>query len=120
MAKLLLQGPAGKVEPALVEKSTELVRVRHPDHHGRCIGHGAEALLALPQGFVGTLALRDVNGHPTQPTRAALPVKLDAPACRNPTDRAVAQHHTIFGDIVVAVLQRMEDRLARLVPNVRA
>src|SRR5882724_4449418 len=75
VAEFLLQGPAGKVEPTFVEKNTELVRARHPDHHGCRIGHGAEALLTLSQRFVGRLALRDVNGHATQPKRTALAVK---------------------------------------------
>src|SRR5215813_729378 len=112
IAKLLLQGPAGKVEPALVEKGAGLVRVRHPDHHRRRIRHGVKASFALPQRFVGALPLRDVKGHPTQAKRVALPVKLDAPARRNPTGRTVVQHDTILGDVVAAVLQRPEHGLA--------
>src|SRR5215813_12529239 len=112
IAKLLLQGPAGKVKPALVEKGAGLVRVRHPDHHRRRIGHGVKASLALPQRFIGAFPLRDVKGHPTQAKRVALPVKLDAPARRNPTGRTVVQHDTILGDVVAAVLQRPEHGLA--------
>src|SRR5215831_16747009 len=65
IAELLLQGPAGKVEPTLVEKGVGFVRVRHPDHHWCCISHGVKASLALPQRFLGTFAFRDVKGHPT-------------------------------------------------------
>src|SRR5215471_2226216 len=119
IAKLLLQGPSGKVEPALVEKGAGLVRVRHPDHHRRRIGHGMKASFALPQRFVGASPLRDVKRHPTQAKRLALPVKLDAPACRNPADCAVVQHDTILGDVVAAVLQRPEHRLARRFTVVR-
>src|SRR5262245_11621292 len=119
IVKLLLQGPAGKVEPTLVKKGAGLVRVRHPDHHRRRVGHGVKASFALPQRFLGTFALRDVKGHPTQAERVALPVKLDAPARRNPTDRTVVQNHSILGDIVAAVLQRPEHRLARRFTVVR-
>src|SRR5215468_5998458 len=119
IAKLLLQGPAGKVEPTLVKKGAGLVPVRHPDHHRRRIGHGVKASFALPQRFLGTFALRDVKGHPTQAKRLALPVKLDAPARRNPTDRTVVQHDTILGDVIAAVLQRPEHRLARRFAVVR-
>src|SRR5499433_4506904 len=119
IAELLLQGPAGKVEPTLVEKGAGLVPVRHPDHHRRRIGHGVKASFALPQRFLGTFALRDVKGHPTQAKRLALPVKLDAPARRNPTDRTVVQNHSILGDIVAAVLQRPEHGLARRFTIVR-
>src|SRR5262245_14908594 len=48
ITKLLLQGPAGKVEPTLVKKGAGFIRVRHPDHHRRRIGHGMKASLALP------------------------------------------------------------------------
>src|SRR5215510_7647469 len=119
ISKLLLQGPAGKVEPSLVQKGAGLARIRHPDHHRRRIGHGVKASLALPQRFVGTFALRDIKGHPTQAKRVAPPVKLDAPARRNPTDRTVVQNHSILGDIVAAVLQRPEHRLARRFTVVR-
>src|SRR5215475_8812185 len=103
IAELLLQGPAGKVKPTLVKKGAGLVRGRHPDHHRRRVGHGVKASFALPQRFLGTFTLRDVKGHPTQAKRVALPVKLDAPARRNPTDRTVVQNHSILGDIVAAV-----------------
>src|SRR5215510_3624415 len=119
IAELLLQGPPGKVEPTLVKKGAGLVPVRHPDHHRRRIGHGVKASFALPQRFLGTFALRDVKGHPTQAERVALPVKLDAPARRNPTDRTVVQNHSILGDIVAAVLQRPEHRLVRRFAVVR-
>src|SRR5262249_14268238 len=119
IAELLLQGPAGKVEPTLVEKGAGLVRVRHPDHHRRRISHGVKASLALPQRFVGTFAFRDIQGHPTQAKRLAPPVKLDAPARRNPTDCAVIQHDTILSDVVAAVLQRPEHGLARRFTIVR-
>src|SRR5262245_35713549 len=119
IAKFLLQGPAGKVEPALVEKGAGLVRVRHPDHHRRRIRHGVKASFALPQRFVGALPLRDVKGHPTQAKRVALPVKLDAPARRHPTGRTVVQNHSILGDIIAAVLQGPEHRLARRFAVVR-
>src|SRR5215510_6146516 len=112
IAELLLQGPAGKVEPTLVEKGAGLVRVRHPDHHRRRIGHGVKTSLALPQCFVSTFALRDIQGHPTQAKRLALPVKFDTPARRDPTDCAVGQHDTILSDVVAAVLQRPEHGLA--------
>src|SRR4029450_37416 len=79
VAKFLLQRTTGEVEPTFFEKGTELVPPRHPDHHGRRIGHRVKASLALPQCFVGTLALRDVNGHATQPKRAAVAISLDAP-----------------------------------------
>src|SRR4030095_3498007 len=46
-AELLLQRPSCKIEPAFVEKRTELVGARHPDHHGRRISHGTEAIFAL-------------------------------------------------------------------------
>src|SRR6266404_1671629 len=119
IAKLLLHRTAGKGEPAFVEKDTELIRARHPDHHGRCVGHGAKASFALPQRVVGSLTLRDVNGHATQPKRPAVPVKLDPPARRNPTYRAVAQHDTIFGDIIAATSQRLEHSVARRLAVVR-
>src|SRR6516225_8855078 len=113
IAKLLLHRTAGKVEPAFVKESTEFIGSRHPDHHRRCIRHRAKASLALAQRFVRNLALRDVNGYATQPKRPAVPVKLDPPARRNPTYRAVAQHDTIFGHIISATPQRLEHRLAR-------
>src|SRR5262245_40489061 len=119
IAKLLLQGPAGKVQPTLVEKGAGLLRVRHPDHHRRRIGHGVKASLALPQRFVGTFTLRDIQGHPTQAKRLALPVKFDTPARRDPTDCAVGQHDTILSDVVAAVLQRPEQGLARRFTVVR-
>src|SRR5215813_9476757 len=105
--------------PTLVEKGAGLVRVRHPDHHRRRISHGVKASLALPQRFVGTFAFRDIQGHPTQAKRLAPPVKLDAPARRNPTDCAVIQHDTILSDVVAAVLQRPEHGLARRFTIVR-
>src|SRR5215813_8700710 len=119
VAKLMLQGPAGKVEPTLVEKGAGLVRVRHPDHHRRRIGHGVKASFALPQRFLGTFAFRDIKGHPTQAKRGALPVKLDAPARRNPTDWAVITHDTILRDVVAAVLQRPEHGVERRFTIVR-
>src|SRR5262245_10525617 len=119
IAKLLLQAAAGKVEPTLVEKGAGLDCVRHPDHHRRRIGHGVKTSLALPQCFVSTFALRDIQGHPTQAKRLALPVKFDTPARRDPMDCAVGQHDTILSDVVAAVLQRPEQGLARRFTVVR-
>src|SRR5262245_7938199 len=85
VAKFLLQATAGKVEPTFVEKITELVHPRHPDHYGRIVGHGSKAGLALPQRFLGPFALGDVDGDAAQAARLAITVEFDLAACGNPT-----------------------------------
>src|SRR5260221_8187171 len=48
ITKLLLQTPARKFEPTVVEKGAQFVRARHPDHHRRCVGHVPKTSLAFP------------------------------------------------------------------------
>src|SRR5262249_3502306 len=45
VAEFLVERASGEIEPALVEKRTELVRARHPDEHRGSIGHRAEPRL---------------------------------------------------------------------------
>ena len=48
-AELLLEGPPGEAEPALVHERDVALRVGGPDHHRRAVGQLAEALLAGSQ-----------------------------------------------------------------------
>src|SRR5262245_59592268 len=48
-AQFLLQSPAGKIQPGLVEKREHLVRACDPDHYRSRVGHVSEALFALAE-----------------------------------------------------------------------
>src|SRR5262249_59320520 len=102
VAKLLLETTPGKVEPTFVEKVTQLVDSRHPDHYGRIVGHSSEAGLALSQRFLGSFALGDVHGDAPQAARIAVLVELDPAARGDPTYCPAPQYDTIFGGIVAA------------------
>src|SRR5580704_760012 len=62
VSKLRLQGPAGEVEPGLIEVVAQLVETRCPDHHRSGVGDQAEPLLALQQRLLRPLALGNVLG----------------------------------------------------------
>src|SRR5437763_1029624 len=58
--QLLFHGPAGELQPSLVEERAFLVGTRHPDQHRRGIGDVTEPFLALLQCRLCLLALRYV------------------------------------------------------------
>ncbi len=83
--ELLLEGAAGEVEPGLVEVGRHALRIVGPDHHGRRVGHAAEALLALPQRLLRAPAFGDVvddpdHAHDLAGRVAVRPVGGDEPA----------------------------------------
>ena len=118
VAQFLSQGPAGEVQPELVEVSAELVRVRLPDEHGGRIGHYGEApfsrlhrlfqLLALGNVLPGAndrlrlpLVIPDqlhVVPHPAvAAVRMAEPVFANQGAGRGQGVQACLGHHKVLG-----------------------
>src|SRR4051812_33722306 len=61
LANLFFHGPAGKIEPRLVEKSAKLIRTRHPHQNGRGVSGGAKSSFALGQGTLGASPLEEVG-----------------------------------------------------------
>src|SRR5664279_4608537 len=57
---LLRKCPPCEIKPALVEKSAELVRARHPDEHGSRVRDQPKTLLAFAQELHGAFPFRDV------------------------------------------------------------
>ena len=53
IAELFFQRAAREVQPALVEERAPLLRIRHPDHDRRRVGHGVEERLAVPRRLFG-------------------------------------------------------------------
>jgi hypothetical protein len=66
IAHLLHHRSAGKIQPRFVEEGTTSVSTRHPDDDGRRIGHHAEARLAFPQRFLGSLTFLDEDRQDKQ------------------------------------------------------
>ena len=67
-APLLLERAARELEPGLVEERAERVRARHPEQHGRDVGHDAEARLGLARAALGPQA----SGRVAQEADASL------------------------------------------------
>src|SRR5579863_1184363 len=52
VAKLDFHGKSRELQPGLIEVSKQFVATGHPDEYGGCVGHQAEAFLALPHRFL--------------------------------------------------------------------
>jgi hypothetical protein len=119
VANFLLEGLAGEVQATLIEKCTELVGAGYPDHHGRCVGHGPEALLAFAQPSLGLLAIGQILHCPNYAPSIARsvarnvcavvdmgPLAIDPanPVLAGPTGCAAANRYAEITDRALAVL----------------
>lgn len=61
VAKLLLRGTSGEMQPGLVEIGAQFVRPRHPDHDRGRVAHGPKSRLAFLERGLGLTAIRDLS-----------------------------------------------------------
>ena len=92
LAQLLIHGPAGEFQPALVEENALLVLTRHPDHDGGHVRHGPKPRFTLPQASSATF--RSVMSRVTPRRQPAWP-------CRSTSMRPYPATHLIFPSAVL-------------------
>ena len=96
----LVELPPEEGNPLLVDEIGLAEGVRGPHHHRRGIGQGAEALFALPQRRLGTLAVGDVDHDAAQRSRPCVD-DVNGDAILQPDHPPVGRDHPIV-ELVVA------------------
>src|SRR6185295_4085312 len=84
-----LQRSAPEVQPRRVHVRAQIVRTRHPDHHGRSIGHQTKTLFTLAYLLLHLFLLSDINSHSQHANGITVRSIVELPARRDPSRRLV-------------------------------